>query len=39
MEKIIEYQLMMVINYLEKLNYFLTGMQKNMYQKKNLPHV
>ena len=35
MEKIIRFQFMMTINYLKKLNYFLTGIQKNMYLKKN----
>ena len=35
MEKIIKFQFMKIINYLKKLNYFLTGMQKNIYLKKN----
>ena len=35
MEKIIKFQFMRIINYLKKLNYFLIGMQKNIYLKKN----
>ena len=35
MEKIIRSQFMMIINYLKRLNYFQTGIQKNMYLKKN----
>ena len=34
-EKIIKSQFMRIINYLKKQNYFLTGMQKNIYLKKN----
>ena len=30
---------MRIINYLKKLNYFLTGMQKNIYLKKNYKHL
>ena len=34
-EKIIRFRFMMIINCLKKLNYFLTGIQKNMCLKKN----
>ena len=35
MEKIIRFQFIKIINYLEKLNYFVIGMQENIYLKKN----
>ena len=38
-EKIIRCQFMRIINYLKKQNYFLNGMQKNIYLKKNYQHL
>ena len=38
-EKITRFQFMRIINYLKKPNYFLTGMQKNIYLKKNYQYL
>ena len=38
-EKLIKFLFMKIINYLKKLNYFLNGMQKNIYLKKNYQYL